>query len=79
MSISIEKKDFKITIKQKENLPSIAAPFNNTGSSNPSCFPTPQSAQVTKAKANRAGENLLTIKSNDWYILQAVQQESPFL
>jgi acetyl-CoA carboxylase biotin carboxyl carrier protein len=65
--LSIEKSDFKITIKQKEEpAQHFAAPVQQHPQQQPQLLPpAPQSAQqVTKAKANETGkENLLTIKS----------------
>ena len=65
--LSIEKSDFKITIKQKEEpAQHFAAPVQQHPQQQPQLLsPTQQSAQqVTKAKANETGkENLLTIKS----------------
>jgi acetyl-CoA carboxylase biotin carboxyl carrier protein len=65
--LSIEKSDFKITIKQKEEpAQHFAAPVQQHPQQQPQLLAAaPQSAQqVTKAKANETGkENLLTIKS----------------
>ena len=65
--LSIEKNDFKITIKQKEEpAQHFAAPVQQQNQQQPQLLPpAPSSAQqVAKPKANEAEkENLLTIKS----------------